>query len=125
MNSLSSTDWDRRYSGTELVWGAGPNRSFDGVLVAYLHLPAPGRAAVLARAATALAPGGTLLVVGHDRSNLTGGVGGPQDPHLLYTMDEIVAWLRGLDIRRAGTVLRPVDGSPVPARDTVVVATRS
>lgn len=101
-----------------------PDVSFDGVLVAYLHLPGPRRAAVLARAAAALAPGGTLLVVGHDRSNLTGGVGGPQDPNLLYTPDEIVNELPGLDIRRAETALRPVDGSPVQARDTVVVATR-
>ncbi|MEV4708528.1 class I SAM-dependent methyltransferase [Actinoplanes sp. NPDC049316] len=102
-----------------------PDGGFDGVLVAYLHLPAPRRAAVLARAAAALAPGGTLLVVGHDRSNLGDGVGGPQDPDVLYTPDEIVAALPGLTIRRAETALRPVDGSAVPARDTVVVATRS
>jgi len=108
------------------VLSAGlPDRAFDAVLVAYLHLSAPDRTAVLARAAAALAPGGLLLVVGHDRSNLTGGVGGPPDPDLLYTPDEIVDALPGLDVRRAGTVLRPVEGSPVPARDTLVVATRS
>lgn len=80
---------------------------------------------MLARAAAALASGGTLLIVGHDRSNLTGGVGGPQDPDVLYTPDEVVSELPGLNIRRAETALWPVDGSPVPARDTVVVATRT
>jgi hypothetical protein len=62
--------------------------------------------------------------VGDDRSNLSGGVGGPQDPDVLFTPDEIVSELPGLNIRRAETALRPVDGSPVPTRDTVVVATR-
>jgi hypothetical protein len=33
-----------------------PGGSFDGELMAYLHLPAPRRAAVVARAAAALAP---------------------------------------------------------------------
>jgi SAM-dependent methyltransferase len=120
--------------GVEVSWAVAdvlsahlPDGSFDGVLMAYLHLPAPRRAAVLAKAAAALASGGTLLIVGHDRSNLSGGVGvgGPQDPDVLYTPDEIVGELPGLTVRRAETALRPVDGSPVPARDTVVVASRS
>ena len=60
-------------------WRPTP-RSFDLVAVMFLHLPmgraTPGHAA----AAEAVAPGGRLLVVGHDRSNLTEGLGGPQDP---------------------------------------------
>jgi SAM-dependent methyltransferase len=104
-----------------------PPGNFDAVLVAYLHLPAGHLAGILARAVAALAPGGTLLVVGHDRVNLTDGVGGPQDPAVLYTPQEIVAELDGLSIRRAETAGRPVtvDGNPVQALDTVVVAIRS
>jgi SAM-dependent methyltransferase len=103
-----------------------PPGSFDGVLVAYLHLAAGDLAGVLTRAATALAPGGTLLVVGHDRANLTGGVGGPRDPAVLYTPEEMVAELDGLSIRRAETAHRPVavDGRTVQALDTVVVGVR-
>jgi len=37
------------------------------------------------RAASALAPGATLLVVGHDSTNLTEGIGGPQDPAVLFS----------------------------------------
>ncbi|MGW0432559.1 class I SAM-dependent methyltransferase [Micromonospora sp. NPDC003197] len=104
-----------------------PDGAFDAVLVAYLHLPAAELAGVLARARAALAPGGTLLVVGHDVVNLTDGVGGPQDPGLLYTPDGIVAALNGLRIRRAETVRRPVriEDRTVDALDTVVVATRA
>lgn len=31
------------------------------------------------------APGGVLLVPGHDVANLTDGYGGPQDPSILFT----------------------------------------
>jgi len=35
---------------------------------------------VLRHAAAALAPGGTLLAVGHDQTNIDQGYGGPQNP---------------------------------------------
>ena len=75
--------------------------SFDLVLVAYLQVDAELRAAVLARAAAALAPGGTLLVVGHDLTNLTEGVGGPQYPEVLYTPESITAEVSGLRVLKA------------------------
>lgn len=103
-----------------------PKAAFDLVLVAYLQLPAADLVTVLIRAADALAPSGTLLVVGHDRSNLTEGVGGPQDPAVLYTPDEVVAALAGLRIQRAETVRRPVtvQATTLDALDTLVVAVR-
>jgi SAM-dependent methyltransferase len=96
------------------------------VLVAYLHLPPAERAVVLAGAVAALAPRGTLLVIGHDLANLTQGIGGPQDPAVLYTPEAIVAELDGLTVRRAGRVRRPVDTAPEPgeAVDTLVRAIR-
>jgi SAM-dependent methyltransferase len=51
--------------------------AFDLVLIAYLHCDASLRAQVLGHAAAALAPGGTLFVVGHDLANLSEGTGGP------------------------------------------------
>ncbi len=50
-------------------------QSFQLVLVAYLQLRAAELDGVLRRAATALTPGGVLLVVGHDVTNLTEGAG--------------------------------------------------
>jgi SAM-dependent methyltransferase len=100
-----------------------PKAAFDLVLVAYLQLAAADLDGVLRRATVALAPGGTMLVVGHDRANL---VGGPQDPAVLHTPEQIVAGLDGLAILRAETVKRPVtlDGGTVDALDTLVVAVR-
>jgi hypothetical protein len=96
------------------------------VLVAYLHLSPLERVVVLAGAVAALAPGGTLLVIGHDLANLTQGVGGPQDPAVLYTPEAIVAELDGLTVHRAERVRRPVDTAPEPgvAVDTLVRAAR-
>jgi 2-polyprenyl-3-methyl-5-hydroxy-6-metoxy-1,4-benzoquinol methylase len=104
-----------------------PERAaYDAVLIAYLHLPPPHRRQVLAGAVAALAPGGRILVVGHDRTNLTDGTGGPRDPDILYTPDEIVADLPGLSVRRAQPARRPVvtDDGVVDAIDTVVLAVR-
>ena len=56
-------------------------------------------------------PGGTLLVVGHDTTNLTGGHGGPQDPDVLFSPDDVAADLAGsgLVVDRAERVHRTVD----------------
>lgn len=103
-----------------------PAGEFDVVLIAYLHLPQADFVGVLGRAVTAVAPGGTLLVVGHDVANLIDGVGGPQDPAVLYTPEAVVAHLDGLRVRRAETARRPVraEERTVDALDTVVVAVR-
>lgn len=91
-----------------------PAGGYDLVLVAYLQLPAGDRRAALRRAADALAPGGTLLVIAHDLRNLTEGVGGPQDPGVLYGPEDVLADVadRGLTVVRAERVLRPVGGDP-------------
>jgi len=101
-------------------------RAFELVLIAYFQVHAELRARVLAGAAAALAPGGTLLVIGHDLTNLTEGIGGPQSPDVLYTPEAITAELPGLRIVRAGRVRRTVqrDGGQATAIDTLVRAER-
>jgi len=100
--------------------------AFDLVLIAYLQVIPELRASVLARAAAALAPGGTLLIIGHDLTNLAEGVGGPQDPDVLYTPEAVSAELPGLRLVRAERVYRTVerDDGPATAIDTLVRAVR-
>ena len=100
------------------------SRSFDLVAVMYLHLPLDERQPVYAAAAEAVAPGGRILVVGHDRSNLTEGAGGPQDPEVLFTPPEVAADLVGFTIERAETATRDL-GDGRRAIDAVVLAQRS
>ena len=104
-----------------------PDRDFyDLVLIAYLQVSPELRATVMARAAAALAPGGTAFVVGHDLTNLTEGTGGPQDPDVLYTPEAVRAELPGLRVVQAERVHRTVerDGGPATAIDTLVRAIR-
>jgi SAM-dependent methyltransferase len=90
-----------------IAWTA-PARTFDLVAILYLHLRHGLLRPVLRGAADAVAPGGVLLVVGHDSFNLTDGYGGPRDPEILFTPDDVTAELEGLRIDRAERVRRPV-----------------
>jgi SAM-dependent methyltransferase len=90
------------------TWPAPP-ATFDLVAVLYLQLPAPQLGQALSRAAVALAPGGTLVVIGHDVRNLDEGVGGPQDRGVLIDPTHVAAGLAGLEVERAETVERPTD----------------
>jgi SAM-dependent methyltransferase len=103
-----------------------PPAPVDLVLLAYLQLPAPMLVPLLHRTATWLSPGGRLLVVGHDRDNLEHGVGGPQDPAVLHTVDLLTAGAAGLVVDRCEQVARPVPGSDgARAIDTVLEAHRA
>ncbi len=200
--TMNSQEWDRRYSGTELVWTAQPNRflvaemeslppgrgldlacgegrnavwlaehgwrmtgvdfsavalekarrlaeargvevewfvadlfahrpepqAYDLVAMFYLQVPAEQRAGVVRAGAAAVAPGGVLLLVAHDSANLEHGYGGPPNPALLYTAQDVVGDLAGagLAIERSEQVERPVateDGERV-ALDALVRARR-
>lgn len=120
--------------GVEVEWIGADLReyapqpdSFELVLIAYLHLAHADLAGVLRRARAALAPGGTILVIGHDLANLADGTGGPQHPAVLYTPQMITAELDGLQITRAQRVRRLVetDEGPRQAIDTLVRAVRT
>ncbi|MBJ8347743.1 bifunctional 2-polyprenyl-6-hydroxyphenol methylase/3-demethylubiquinol 3-O-methyltransferase UbiG [Antrihabitans sp. YC2-6] len=65
--------------------------SFELIVVAYLHLPKDERRQVLRKAVDALAEAGVLIVLGHDTTNIADGVGGPQDPDILFTPEDVVA----------------------------------
>lgn len=120
--------------GVEVEWVVADVRdwqpepgAFDLVLLAYLHLPPADLATALGRAAEAVARGGRVLVIGHDRDNLDRGTGGPQDPEVLYTTDTILAAFPGFTVRRAGQVTRTVttgDGGDAVAVDTLVTVIR-
>jgi SAM-dependent methyltransferase len=87
--------------------GADP---FDLVVIAYLQLDADHRRAAVRRGFGALGEAGTLLVVAHDSTNLSEGTGGPQDPSVLYTAEEVLGDLDGerFEVERAARVPRLV-----------------
>src|SRR5262249_1745604 len=100
--------------------------AYDLVCVLYLQLPGPERRAVLGRAKSAIAPGGTLVVIGHDLLNLTEGRGGPSEPDVLFTPDDIAREVDGLAVEKATRLRRPVapDGGTHYAIDCLARAAR-
>ncbi|WP_416986188.1 class I SAM-dependent methyltransferase [Streptomyces sp. T028] len=112
----------------DLTLWAPPEATYDLALIAYLHLPWPEMTEVLTRTGTAVREGGTLLLVGHHAANPEHGHGGPQDPRVLYTPEQVAdLWRSYAGILRAETVTRPVtdaEGNSRTALDALVHAVR-
>jgi SAM-dependent methyltransferase len=108
--------------GVSVRWVLGdvlaelPVGAVDLVLLAYLHLPVQGRRRLLSGAAERVAPGGSLLLVGHDLRNLEDGTGGPREPSVLWTPGEVD--VAGWQVLRRQTVARQVGDAR--AWDTLV-----
>ena len=115
--------------GLELEWQVAdatevdlPEGAYDLVLGLYLHLSRQLMPDVLTRCARAVAPGGLLFALGHDRDNLERGVGGPPDPDVLYDVELLRSAAAELDVQRAEQVERQVGERT--AVDTLLVARR-
>ena len=87
------------------TWTAPP-ASADLVVVAYLHLPEADTVDVLTRAVGWLRPGGRLLVLGHDVENIASGVGGPQEPSILHSVERLAPVAELLTVDRLERVPR-------------------
>jgi SAM-dependent methyltransferase len=119
--------------GVEVEWVLAdvlehePERgAFELVAVLYLQLPHEQLAEVLHTSIGALAPGGALVVLGHDTTNLTHGHGGPRDASVLFTPEDVVPQLERLVVERAEKVPRtvPLEDGEATAIDALVRARR-
>jgi SAM-dependent methyltransferase len=110
-----------------LAWDAGQRR-FDLVSAQFMQLPAEQRRPLFARLADAVAPGGTLLLVGHHPSDVAA-VHRPA-AHGMYTAEELVAdldadrWDVLVVEARPRTTTHPEHGGEVTIRDAVLRARR-
>jgi SAM-dependent methyltransferase len=105
-----------------------PSDHFDLVTAQYLHLPPEPRRALFERLACSVAPGGTLLLVGHHPSDMETAMPRPQMPELFFTGDDVAGQLDPTqwDIVTNAAPGRTAkhDGHPVAIRDAVLRATR-
>jgi SAM-dependent methyltransferase len=109
-----------------LGW-APPRDRYDLVSAQYVHLPTELRRALFDGLASAVAPGGTLLIVGHHPSDLET-VPRPHEPDLFFTGDDIAneldatQWdvVTNMAAERTGTH----DGRTVLLHDAVLRARR-
>ena len=105
-----------------------PEDRYDLVCLLYLQVPAPERHAIWRKAASAVAPGGRVLIIGHDARNLEEGYGGPSSATVLYTAAEAAGVVgEHLVVARAETLVRPVEveDGVRHAIDNLVLAVRA
>src|SRR5262249_22711781 len=106
-----------------------PGGPYDLVSSHFLHLPERERTELYARLANAVAPEGTLLVVGHHPSDLRTAIPRPHFPDMMFTAEQLAANLdrNGWHILVAESRPRAAtghDGEPVTIHDAVLVARR-
>ena len=103
-------------------------KNLDLVSIQFMHLPEPERSQVFGSLATLVGPGGTLLIVAHDPSDLHTGIGRPPQPELFYTPQQIAELLdESWDIRiceSRARVERTEDGNEHTISDVVLRAVR-
>ena len=102
-----------------------PDSPVDLVLLSYLQILPEDRRRLLRRIPSWLRPGGAVLVVAHDESNVEHGWGGPPDPALCYDVETTAADLAPLRVDIAEVRQRDVADADRPALDTVVLAHRT
>lgn len=94
-SAAARIDWEQH----DLTRWAPEPRSFDLVSSQFMHLPEPIRSTLFLSLAAAIAPGGSLLIVGHDASDV-----GHDSPHkghlseLMFGVDDVLAAIESEDL---------------------------
>jgi cyclopropane fatty-acyl-phospholipid synthase-like methyltransferase len=108
-----------------------PPEQYDLVSAQFFHLSPPERGVVFAALAAAVAPGGRLLLVGHDVSDLESEAHRPHAPERFFTAAEVATSLDPAEweVVTAATRRRPAldheaEHHGVTVADTVLVARR-
>ena len=102
--------------------------AYDLVSAQYMQLPLEPRTRLFAALAASVGAGGTLLVVGHDPSDLDTGMPRPRNPEVFYLAGEVAGllddgWTVLVNASRPRAAVTP-DGVEITIADAVLVATR-
>lgn len=82
-------------------WSPPGGRVWDAVFLIYLHCEPEVRLRALGLAASALAPGGWVVVEGFSKAQAERAGMGPDRPEPLYSIDELEAACRGMTVVEA------------------------
>jgi SAM-dependent methyltransferase len=99
---------------------------YDLVSLQFIHTDSPTRAQIWSEAVASVAPGGTLLIVGHDASDAEKGIRRPPQ-EMCFSVDELLDavpsdWASvSAEVRERTQV---IDGSETTVSDVVLVARR-
>jgi SAM-dependent methyltransferase len=97
-----------------------PAEAFDLVSAHYFHLPPEPRRALFAALAAAVAPGGTLLIVGHHADDLHTSMHRPDIPEMFWTAEEVAAELDPARWELVVVETRPRTGTDPEGREVTI-----
>ncbi|MEE6263884.1 FAD-dependent oxidoreductase [Plantactinospora sonchi] len=106
-----------------------PEGGYDLVSSQFMHLPGTARQELFSRLAGAVAPGGTLLIVGHHPSDLRTSARRMHFPDMMFTAEEVAATLDPTGWKVVAAEARPratvdPEGREITIHDAVLVARR-
>lgn len=127
---VGSIEWEHH----DLLKWTPPASSFELVTAQFMHLPTADREPLFARLAEAVAPGGSLLVVGHSESDILAGARRPHAPELFFTAADVAGsltansldanqWRVEVSESRPRTAMDP-NGNTITIHDEVMRAVR-
>jgi SAM-dependent methyltransferase len=124
-DAASRIDWLH----ADLTEWAPDQGAFDLVSSQFTHLPREPRETLFRRLAAGVSPGGTLLLVGHDPTDLRTTVPRPPVPELFYTASEAAAALAPDDwdvlvVEARERSAKDPEGRSVAVHDAVLRARR-
>lgn len=125
MDLPGSLTWEHH----DLLSWTPPAASFDLVSAQFMHLPRPDREKLFAALADAVAPGGTLIIVGHAPSDIAAGAHKALDGDMFFTAGELANSLDPVhwDVVVADSRPRSApghDGETITVHDEVLRAVR-
>lgn len=94
---------------------------WDAVVSIFAHTPPPVRRRIHAALATALRPGGRLVLEAYTPDQIGRGTGGPSVPELTMDLERLDTELIGLDVEHRAELVRPVVEGPGHTGDGSVV----
>lgn len=94
---------------------------WEAIVSIFLHLPAKARRDVHRKSVAALAPGGVFVYEAYGPEQLRYRTGGPPEPALLHSLDDVVADLDGCAIEHAFAGVRTVNEGRLHRGDGYVV----
>ena len=94
---------------------------WDVVVSIFAHTPPPVRRRLHGALATALRPGGRLVLEAYTPDQIGRGTGGPRVPELTMDLERLRSELVGLDLEHAIEFVRPVIEGPGHTGDGAVV----
>jgi SAM-dependent methyltransferase len=117
------------YVHADLLKELPADGAYDLVSAQFMQPPAEARRDLFGRLAAAVAPGGTLLIVGHHPSDLRTSAHRPHFPDLMFTAEEVASSLdpASWEVRAAESRPRAAvdpEGNEITIHDAVLVACR-